>query len=148
MLSRAGRIGLMIRLLIFASPQLALFSRNRIRVARADQVGGLLLQIDLNGRLRVYGSNCTEHHRQFEDPPQKIGTYPRRKSFRLRDLVLRSTGRCACGSRQLAANRVINLRGFDSAVQSARGRMLQAGSPRRPRPTGACYTAIGALMDG
>src|SRR6266478_3601729 len=51
--------------------------------------------------------------------PTKIGTYARRKSFRLRDPVLRSTGRCACSSRQLAANRVTNLRDFDSAVHLA-----------------------------
>src|SRR5258708_22415941 len=80
--------------------------------------------------------------------PTKIGTYARRKSFRLRDPVLRSTGRCACSSRQLAGNRVTNLCDFDSAVHLARGPMLQAGSSGHDRPAGARYTAIGALIDG
>src|SRR4029077_1122244 len=115
----------------------------------ADQVGGLVLQIDLNGRLRVYGSDSAEHDRQFEDPPHKNRNLPETKKFQ-------TSRPCSAERRPLrpwfaaAAHRVTNLRDFP--FRSAVGPRPDAagsprtspsgwrtGSPRRPRPTGAGY---------
>src|SRR5260370_33024222 len=76
----------------------------------ADQVGGLLLQIDLNGSLRVYGSNCAEHDRQFEDPPHKNRNLCETKKFQTSQPCSAEHRPSACSSRQLAANRVTNVR--------------------------------------